>query len=352
MTDTAEKLRIGINGFGRIGKLVLRSVFHQFSSSIVVTAINDPFLTPEYVGYLIVHDTTFGNPKFDVETGSDYVTVNGHKIHVYAEKYAADIPWSDSGVLFVAETSGFYTSSESAKAHLREGSVRKVVISAPAKDTTTPTFVLGVNEDKYDPNSMHVVSNASCTTNCVAPLVKIVHENCGIVEGFMTTIHAATATQKVVDSVSKKDYRSGRSVLQNIIPASTGATKAVARVLPEVEGKFSGLAFRVPVSNVSVVDLTLKLEKPIESIYDIAEAINRAALPHIIGHTSEDVVSSDFLGDARSCILDVKASMLLNPTFVKLIAYYDNEWAYAMRMVELLLYMKSAETAETAGTKA
>jgi len=344
MADTVEKLTIGINGFGRIGKLVLSSIFQQYSTSITVTAINDPFLTPDYVGYLIMHDTTFGNPKFDVETGSDFVAVNGQKIHVYAEKNAADIPWSDSGVQFVAETSGFYTSSESAQAHLREGGVNKVVISAPAKDTITPTFVLGVNEEKFDPSLMHVVSNASCTTNCVAPLVKIVHENFGIVEGFMTTIHAATATQKVVDSVSKKDYRSGRSVLQNIIPASTGATKAVSRVFPEMEGKLSGLAFRVPVSNVSVVDLTLKLQKPIESIHDFTEAIDRAALPHIIGHTSEDVVSSDFLGDARSCILDVKASMLLNPTFVKLIAYYDNEWAYAMRMVELLLYMKRAET--------
>lgn len=349
MTDANEKLEIGINGFGRIGKLVLRLAFQQYSNSIKVSAINDPFLTPEYVGYLIMHDTTFGNPKFDVEIGSDFVNVNGQKIHVYAEKNAPDIPWPASGVQFVAETSGFYCTSESAQGHLRDGSVSKVLISAPAKDSATPTFVLGVNEDKYDSATMHVVSNASCTTNCVAPLVKVVYDNFGIVEGFMTTIHAATATQKVVDSVSKKDYRSGRSVLQNIIPASTGAAKAVARAFPEVEGKLSGLAFRVPVANVSVVDLTLKLGKPLQSIHDIAEAIDGAALPHIIGYTSEDVVSSDFLGDSRSCIFDVKASMLLNPTFVKLIAYYDNEWAYAMRMVEMLLFMKRAEGA---GTKA
>lgn len=342
--EIEKKLSIGINGFGRIGKLVLRSVFQQHGHDVTVSAINDPFLTPEYVGYLIMHDTTFGHPKFEVETDTDSVNVNGQKIHVYAEKNASEIPWAESGVQYVAETSGFYTTSEAANGHIREGSVNKVLISAPAKDLTTPTFVLGVNENTYDPTTMHVLSNASCTTNCIAPLVKIVHENFGIVEGFMTTIHAATATQKVVDSVSKKDYRSGRSVLQNIIPASTGATKAVSKVLPEMEGKLSGLAFRVPVSNVSVVDLTLKLERPVESIHDITEAIDRAALPHIIGHTSEDVVSSDFLGDARSCIFDVKASMLLNPTFVKLIAYYDNEWAYAARMVEMLLYMKHAET--------
>lgn len=336
MEQTLDKLIIGINGFGRIGKLVLRSAVERHDQVIQVGAINDPMLDPEYIGYLIAHDTTFGNPKFKVEVGPDSVTVNGHKICVFAEKDASAIPWAQCGVKYVAETSGIYTSTEKAEAHLKaESGAKKVLISAPAKDTTTPTFVMGVNEDKYDPANMHILSNASCTTNCVAPLVKIVHENFGVEEGLMTTIHAVTATQNTVDNVSKKDHRSGRSVLQNIIPASTGATKAVARAYPEMEGRLSGLAFRVPVLDVSVVDLTLKLQRPIQSIDDIAQAIDRADRGLIIGHTSDDVVSSDFLGDDRSCIFDVKASLMLNPTFVKLIAYYDNEWAYALRMVSL-----------------
>lgn len=337
MEQAQDKLIIGINGFGRIGKLVLRSAIERHDQIIQVGAINDPMLTPEYISYLIAHDTTFGNPKFKVEAGLDFVEVNGHKISVFAEKDASVIPWARVGVKFVAETSGIYTSTDKAEAHLKgEAGAKKVLISAPAKDTVTPTFVMGVNEDKYDPATMHILSNASCTTNCVAPLVKIVHESFGIQEGLLTTIHAVTATQSTVDTVSKKDHRSGRSILQNIIPASTGAAQAVARAYPEMEGRLSGMAFRVPVLDVSVVDLTVKLERPIQSIQDIAQAIDRADLGRIIGHTSDDVVSSDFLGDDRSCIFDVKASLMLNPTFVKLIAYYDNEWAYALRMVSIL----------------
>ena len=334
-SDGECKVAVGINGFGRIGRMVLRAAVQKHSDTVQICAINDPFLTPEYICYLLTYDSTYGNPRFKVECGEDFVVVNGQKIAVFAAKNAADVPWASVGVVTVAETSGHYNTTELCLTHL-EGGAKKVVMSAPAKDSTTPTFVLGVNEQDFDPTTMNIISNASCTTNCVAPLVKILHESFGIEEGMLTTIHAVTATQTCVDGVSKKDYRLGRSALQNIIPASTGATKAVARAYPAVEGKLTGLAFRVPVADVSVVDLTVKLQQPVQSINDIAADINKASLPSIIGCTTDAVVSSDFLGDGRSCIFDVTASILLNPTFVKLVAYYDNEWAYAMRMVQTL----------------
>lgn len=345
MQDMKGKVGIGINGFGRIGRLALRAVFTRYSEELSVVAINDPFLTTEYLSYLLTHDTVHGRPKFVVgEVTSDSIVVDNKKIHVFSQKDASQIPWDSVGAEYICECSGVYNTTEKSMGHLHEdGGAKKVVLSAPAKDTVTPTFVLGVNEQMYHP-SMRIVSNASCTTNCVTPLVKIVNDKFGIVEGFMTTIHAMTASQSVVDGISRKDWRAGRCATQNIIPATTGAAIAVTKVVPELEGKLNGMALRVPVADVSVVDLTLKLQRPIDSIHDIAQAIidlhskidNTGAVPdmaQIIGVTTEEMVSSDFIGDDRSCILDETASMLLNPTFVKLVAYYDNEWAYALRLV-------------------
>lgn len=336
MQGKEQKVGIGINGFGRIGRLAFRAAFKRYGEELSVVAINDPFLSAEYICYLLTHDTVHGDPKFQIgEVTSDSIVVDKQKIHIFTQKDAGQIPWGSVGAEFICESSGVYNTSEKVMTHLySDGGGKKAVLSAPAKDSDTPTFVLGVNEEKYD-SSMRVVSNASCTTNCVAPLAKIVDDSFGIVEGFMTTIHAMTASQSVVDGISRKDWRVGRCATQNIIPATTGAAIAVTKVIPELEGKLNGMAFRVPVADVSISDLTLKLERPIESIEDIVQAIyaTEAFKAGIIGITTDDVVSSDFIGDDRSCILDVKASMLLNPTFVKLVAYYDNEWAYALRLV-------------------
>lgn len=330
---------VGINGFGRIGRLFLRAAFSNKKLSI--GAINDPFMTVDHMAYLLKYDSMHGR-WHDVEYNKDTnsLILEGQVIKVYSLKDPAAIPWKQHNVGYVAECSGAFTSQKAASAHNAAGGI-KVIISAPAKDEETPTFVMGVNQEHYT-KDMTVVSNASCTTNCLAPLVKVVHEHYGIVEGLMTTIHATTATQMTVDGACGKDWRSGRTASTNIIPASTGAAIAVTKVIPDLKGKLTGMAFRVPTADVSVVDLTCKLSKPITGIKDIAHIIREAELGSmkgIIATTDEEVVSMDFRGDARSSIFDEKASIMLNPTFVKLIAFYDNEWGYSMRMVDLIHYM-------------
>lgn len=330
---------MGINGFGRIGRLFLRASLTEHVGEIDITAINDPQLDPQYVSYLIKHDSVYRDPGFEVsDVTTDSITLNGKMIRIFGHREANQVPWKQCGVDIVAECSGVFTSSEKARGHLvsETNGANRVVLSAPAKDEVTPTFVMGVNESTYDP-SMTIVSNASCTTNCLAPLMKIVHDNFGVEEALMTTIHALTNTQSVVDAPSGRDYRGGRSALNNIIPASTGAALATTKVLPELTGKFTGMAFRVPVQDVSVVDVTIRLTHPAQSIDAIAEAFRYAPgmLGRVVGVATDQVVSSDFVGDGRSCILDVGASILLNPHFVKLVAYYDNEWAYALRMVSV-----------------
>jgi len=354
MTDGGEKnINVGVNGFGRIGRLFTRAALQRETFKIV--AINDPFMTATYMAYLLVHDSVHGRFKLRVDVvGNDTLLVEGQTIKVFSFKDAAEIPWGELQVEFVAETSGAYTTNDKAKAHFA-GGAKRVVISAPPKDESIPMLVMGVNHSQYDPSSMQIVSNASCTTNCLAPLAKIINDNFGIVEGLMTTVHAATATQLVVDGPSAKDWRAGRCALNNIIPATTGAAKAVTKVLPELQGKLTGMAFRVPVADVSVVDLTCRLERPVDDLHDIAAAIERACteqscddinMRDIIGSTTQEVVSSDFVGDSRSCIVDVTASLLLHPTFLKVVAYYDNEWAYSTRMVDLIAHMHKAEGEE------
>ena len=341
MEGEDNRVCIGVNGFGRIGRLIVRAILNSYNSEVKITAINEPFMTPAHMSFLLTHDTVHGAAKFLVENvGEDFLIVSGQKIEIFKQKDASQIPWGKVNTEFVADASGVNTSTALASAHLT-GGASKVILSAPAKDSVTPTIVMGVNEQSYNPSTMTVVSNASCTTNCLAPLAKIVHDNFCIAEGLMTTIHAVTASQNTVDGANKKDWRASRCASQNIIPASTGAAQAVQKVLPELAGRLTGMAFRVPVADVSVVDFTCKLERPITSIQDIADAILHAGpeLKHIIGVSTEPLVSSDFIGDARSCIFDVTASIMLNPTFVKLVAFYDNEWAYAVRMVRRIIVL-------------
>ncbi|XP_062218312.1 glyceraldehyde-3-phosphate dehydrogenase GAPCP1, chloroplastic-like [Phragmites australis] len=334
--SSGEKTKIGINGFGRIGRLVLRIATGR--DDIEVVAVNDPFIDAKYMAYMFKYDSTHGPFK-----GSIYVVdkstleINGKKITITNKRDPADIPWGNYGAEYVVESSGVFTTTEKAAAHLK-GGAKKVVISAPSADA--PMFVVGVNENRYDPK-MNVVSNASCTTNCLAPLAKVVHEEFGIVEGLMTTVHATTATQKTVDGPSMKDWRGGRGAGQNIIPSSTGAAKAVGKVLPELNGKLTGMAFRVPTPNVSVVDLTCRIEKS-ASYDDVKAAIKAAsegALKGILGYTDEDVVSNDFVGDSRSSIFDAKAGIGLSSSFMKLVSWYDNEWGYSNRVLDLIAHM-------------
>jgi glyceraldehyde 3-phosphate dehydrogenase len=310
----SDPVTIGINGFGRIGRLVLRAAL-KCGSGVKIAAINDPFMTPEYMSYLFRFDSVHGPAGFEVrienEESSTFLAIGDNKISLFSFKDPSQIPWGREGVEIVAETSGAFTTTEKANSHLL-GGARKVVISAPAKDTGTPMFVMGVNEKDYDPRTMHVVSNASCTTNCLAPLAKVLDDNFGIVEGLMTTIHAVTATQLTVDGPSQKDWRAGRCSSDNIIPATTGAAQAVSKVIPHLKGKLTGMAFRVPTSDVSVVDLTCRLARPtsIEEIARTVEAAAAADMSGIIGLTNEEVVSMDFRGDSRSCIMDVGSSIL------------------------------------------
>jgi len=328
--------KIGINGFGRIGRLVLRAAIEKGCD---VVAINDPFIAVDYMVYMFRYDSTHGRFTGDIKAEDGQLVVNGKKIAVFAERDPASIPWGKSGADIVVESTGVFTTLEKAGLHLK-GGAKKVVISAPSADA--PMFVMGVNESSYDP-SMNIVSNASCTTNCLAPLAKVIHDNFEIVEGLMTTVHAITATQKTVDGPSGKLWRDGRGAAQNIIPASTGAAKAVGKVIPALNGKITGMAFRVPVHDVSVVDLTVRLGKPttMDEIKAKVKAASEGPLKGILGYTEDEVVSTDFIGDNRSSIFDAGAGIMLSPQFVKLISWYDNEYGYSNRVVDLIKYIQT-----------
>lgn len=330
-------IKIGINGFGRIGRLVFRAAVENPDYEIV--GINDPFIDVDYMVYMVKYDTMQGKFKGEICAEDGKLVVNGKAVNVYAEKEPAMIPWGECGAEYVVESTGVFTTTEKASAHLQAGA-KKVVISAPAKDKETPTFVCGVNLEKYT-KDMKVVSNASCTTNCLAPLAKVINDKFGIESGLMTTVHSTTATQKTVDSPSKKDWRGGRAAAGNIIPSSTGAAKAVGLVIPELNGKLTGMAFRVPTLDVSVVDLTVQLKEG--ATYDeICAEIKRASeneLKGILGYTEDAVVSSDFLQDSRTSIFDAKAGIALTDKFVKLVSWYDNEWGYSNKILDLISYM-------------
>lgn len=333
-----KKIRIGINGFGRIGRIVLRNALS--SSCIQVVAINDPFISLEYMVYMLKYDTVHGRYT-DVSTENGMLRVKDCLISAFSEKDPASIPWGECNADYIVESTGVFTTVEKAKAHLL-GGAKKVIISAPSPDA--PMFVCGVNLDSYDP-SLQVISNASCTTNCLAPLAKVIHEKFGIIEGLMTTVHATTATQKTVDGPSSKDWRGGRSALTNIIPSSTGAAKAVGKVIPSLDGKLTGMAFRVPTTNVSVVDLTVRTNKS-ATLEEIKQAIKEAAdgpLNGILACIDEDLVSSDFIGSTYSSIFDVQASIALNNKFFKLVSWYDNEWGYSLRICDLIQFIASED---------
>ena len=332
-------VKVGINGFGRIGKLVFQAALEK--GEVDVVAVNDPFITAEYMAYMLKFDTVHGKFNGQVRGEGNKLYVNDKVVNVYNEMDTHNIPWGAEGVEYVLECSGVFTTLEKAQAHIDAGA-KKVLISAPSKDA--PMFVMGVNNDKYDP-SMTIISNASCTTNCLAPLAKVINDNFGIKEGLMTTVHSTTATQKTVDGASKKDWRGGRAASANIIPSSTGAAKAVGKVIPALNGKLTGMAFRVPTIDVSVVDLTCNLERP-TTYEEICAAMKKAAegeLKGIVEYVDEDVVSSDFLGDEHTSIFDSKAGIMLTDTFVKLVAWYDNEWGYAHKLVDLAAYMAKVD---------
>ena len=330
-------IKIGINGFGRIGRLVFRIAIKN--NDFEILGINDPFVNAEYMAYMLKYDTIHG--KFDgtIEAKDNKLIVNGKSINVFAEKEPKNIPWGNIGAEYIVESTGVFCTTEKSSQHIQAGA-KKVIISAPAKDTETPTFVCGVNLDKYE-KSMNIVSNASCTTNCLAPLAKVVNDNFEIIEGLMTTVHSITNTQKAVDAPSLKDWRGGRAASGNIIPSSTGAAKACALVIPELKGKLTGACFRVPTLNVSVVDLTCRLKKS-TSYDEICSAIKSASegsMKGIIGYTDELVVSSDFYSDPRTSIFDSRAGIMLNENFVKLVSWYDNEWGYSSKVLDLILHM-------------
>lgn len=332
-------VKIGINGFGRIGRLVFRAAIAN--PNVEVTGINDPFIDLEYMKYMLRYDTVHGQFQGEISEEEGKLVVNGKKISVFASKDPAEIAWSSCGADYVVESTGVFTTTEKASAHFK-GGAKKVIISAPSADA--PMFVMGVNNDKYT-KEMNVVSNASCTTNCLAPLAKIINDNFGIVEGLMTTVHAVTATQKTVDGPSNKDWRGGRGAGFNIIPSSTGAAKAVGKVIPELNGKLTGMAFRVPTADVSVVDLTVRLEKS-ATYEEIKAAIKKASeneLKGILGYTEDEVVSSDFITDSRTSIFDAKAGIALNGNFVKLVSWYDNEWGYSNKVVDLIVHMSKVD---------
>ncbi|MEO9477891.1 MAG: type I glyceraldehyde-3-phosphate dehydrogenase [Cyclobacteriaceae bacterium] len=332
-----SKVKIGINGFGRIGRLVFRVAAE--SPNIEVVGIND-LINVDYMAYMLKYDSTHGQFKGDVEVKDGKLVVNGNEIRVTAERNPADLKWGDIGAEYIVESTGLFLTKESAQGHIDAGA-KKVVMSAPSKDDT-PMFVMGVNQDKYT-SDMVFVSNASCTTNCLAPVAKVLNDKFGIESGLMTTVHATTATQKTVDGPSMKDWRGGRGAGQNIIPSSTGAAKAVGKVIPELNGKLTGMAFRVPTPDVSCVDLTVNLKK--ETTYEeICAAMKSASeneLKGVLGYTEDAVVSNDFIGDARTSIFDAGAGIQLTPTFVKIVSWYDNEWGYSSKVVELLEFISS-----------
>lgn len=332
------KIKVGINGFGRIGRLVFRAAMTR--NDIEIVGIND-LIDVDYMVYMLKYDTMHGRFNGTVEAKDGKLIVNGQAIRVTAEKDPANLKWDEVGAEYVVESTGLFLTKEKAEAHLKAGA-KRVVMSAPSKDDT-PMFVMGVNNNKYAGET--IVSNASCTTNCLAPLTKVINDNFGVIEGLMTTVHSTTATQKTVDGPSMKDWRGGRAAAGNIIPSSTGAAKAVGKVIPELNGKLTGMAFRVPTLDVSVVDVTFRLEK--EASYDeIKAAVKEAAegeMKGVLGYTEDDVVSSDFLGDARTSIFDAKAGIALTKNFVKLVSWYDNEWGYSNKVLELIAHMDTVK---------
>ncbi|MDR2978260.1 MAG: type I glyceraldehyde-3-phosphate dehydrogenase [Rickettsiales bacterium] len=334
--------KIGINGFGRIGRLVLRNALLR--KDVEVVGVNDPFIDLEYAKYLLNYDTIHGQLQSDIVVKGDNLVVGGKSIKFFAEKEPEKIDWKSCGAEYIAESTGVFTDFDGAFRHIK-GGAKKVIITAPSKDPkAAPMFVMGVNHAKYT-KDMTVISNASCTTNCLAPLAKVVHDKFGIAEGLMTTVHATTATQMTVDGASKKDWRGGRAASGNIIPSSTGAAKAVGEVIPELKGKLTGMSFRVPTLDVSVVDLTCRLVKP-ASYQDIKSEVKRASeneMKGILGYTEDSVVSSDFIGDCRTSIFDVNAGISLNDNFVKLVSWYDNEWGYSSKVVDLIAHAATVD---------
>lgn len=333
------KIKIGINGFGRIGRLAFRATLLR--NDMEVVAIND-LIDVDYMAYMLRYDTIHGGFKGTIEVKDGKLVVNGKPIRITSEKDPANLKWNEVQAEYVIESTGLFLTREKAEPHLKAGA-KRIIMSAPSKDDT-PMFVYGVNHKNYK-KEMDMVSAASCTTNCLAPVTKVLHDHFGIVEGLMTTVHATTATQKTVDGISSKDWRGGRAAAGNIIPSSTGAAKAVTKVIPDLKGKLTGMAFRIPTLNVSVVDLTCRLEKATD--YEAIKATMKNAseneLKGILGYTEEDVVSSDFIGDARTSIFDAKAGIMLNPNFVKVVAWYDNEWAYSVKLLDMIAYMDSVK---------
>ncbi|MBQ2866329.1 MAG: type I glyceraldehyde-3-phosphate dehydrogenase [Clostridia bacterium] len=327
-------IRIGINGFGRIARLVLRAGIVR--DDITFVAINHPRITPDYMAYLFKYDTVHGLFNGTVEHTEDSLIINGKVIKVVSHLEPKDIPWGELGADYIVESTGQFTSYNKAKAHIDAGA-KKVVVSSPSKDI--PMFVMGVNHETYDP-AMDIISNASCTTNCLAPVAKVLNDSFGILSGVMTTVHSTTATQKTVDGSSKKDWRGGRAAAGNIIPSSTGAAQAVGKVIPELNGRLTGMAFRVPTLDVSVIDLSANLERP-ATYQEICKAMKDASEGHmkgILGYTEDAVVSSDFIHDSRTSIFDAKAGISVTDTFVKIVAWYDNEWGYSCKLLDLLIY--------------
>ena len=334
-----EKIKVAINGFGRIGRLAFRAGVNN--ENIEFVGIND-MLTPDYMAYMLKYDSMHGQFDGEVSYTENSIIVNGKSIPVFSQKDPALLPWKDLNVDFVIESTGLFTKTEKANAHIEAGA-KHVVISAPSPDA--PMFVMGVNHDSFVPGTK-VVSNASCTTNCLAPLAKVINDNFGIESGLMTTVHATTATQRTVDGPSAKDWRGGRAAAGNIIPSSTGAAKAVGKVIPELSGKLTGMAFRVPTLDVSVVDLTVNLKKATtyEEICKVLKEASEGQLKGILGYTDEKVVSSDFLHDARTSIFDADAGIMLNEKFVKLVAWYDNEWGYSNKVIDLIQHISAVES--------
>ena len=325
-------IKVGINGFGRLGRMVFRAGLKN--PNIEFVAVNDPFMTPDYMAYMLKYDTMHGRYDGTIEYDDNSITVDGKKVQFFAEMDPKNIPWGKVGADYVVESTGVFLTKEKAQAHI-DGGAKKVIMSAPSKDDT-PMFVFGVNDKTYAGQA--IISNASCTTNCLAPISKVLDDKFGIVRGLMTTVHAATATQKTVDGPSKKDWRGGRGILENIIPSSTGAAKAVGKVLPQLNGKLTGMSMRVPTSDVSVVDLTVELKKAAtyEEICAAMKEASEGELKGVLGYTEEKVVSTDFRGEARTSVFDKGAGIQLDPTFVKVVSWYDNEWGYSNKVLEMV----------------